>query len=605
MHKKIIIFCFVGLIFCHCLYGYAAASEQFIRLDGMHKFSSGDDPAWASPYYNDVQWQSIHVPGNWQSQGISPVKGMGWYRIRFTVSGIWDESEPAILLGRIGDIDEVFLNGVKIGREGLIGKRFVEATKIQRLYKIPPNLLRHGDNVVAVRVMNTYLNGGIFDKNILIGSYNALLVDKLERDKKAVVMEFCLFTFFAIFFLACFFLSVKGLRDKEYIYFWLFITIYSISFVLGSITFYDTGLKTPFIQQTISSLAMILPAGLLLLIIHVYQMKFRFYLKVALLLYLFIALSIPFSADFSSRAIVFSIWKILFIFTALYMEVLAVGVYLRKFYESGPILLGVTGLVIGLIMESIGGMDLLQITGFFLWDYATVFFMVCVMYALTARYVRTQKELRLTSMKIFDAHEDERKRLAREIHDGIGQSLLSIKLRLKMLEGRAKDNNPIDRESISEVIYDITGTIDELRAVVMDLRPSFLENAELIDAMTWHANKIQEKSGIPVHLQAKGTMHMNSKIKENIYRVFQEALSNAIQHSEAGRVDVVLEGKGKFIVLEIRDNGKGFDLSRKESGRKGIGLYTIRERVELLGGILRVTSSPQSGTQLYIEVPAE
>jgi len=439
----------------------------------------------------------------------------------------------------------------------------------------------------------------------LIGGYNALLVKKLERDKKAMIMEFCLFTFFAIFSLACLFLSVKGLRDKEYIYFWLFITIYGILFLLGSITFYDTGLKTPFIQQTINSLATLLPAGLLLLIIHVYQLKFHSYLKAVLFLYLFIALAIPFSPAFSSRAIVFNVWKILFIFTAIYMEVLAVGVYLRKFYESGPILLGVTGLVIGLIMESIGGLDLLQITGFFLWDFSTVFFMVCVMYALTARYVRIQKELRLSSIKIFDAHEDERRRLARDIHDGIGQSLLSIKLRLNMLEGRAKDNNPVEKESISEVIYDISDTIDELRAMVMDLRPSFLENVELIDAMTWHANKIQEKSGVSIQVQAKGTIHVNSKTKDNMYRVFQEALSNAVQHSEANRVDVVLEEKGKFIMLEIRDNGKGFDQSRKESGRKGIGLYTIRERVELLGGILRVESSPQSGTHLYIEVPAE
>ena len=602
IHRKIII-CFVGFIFCQFSSGYAVAAGDMIRLDGMHKFSPGDNPAWASPGFHDSEWQSVRVPGSWQSQRISPVQGMGWYRIHFTFKGRIEN--PAILLGRIGDIDEVFLNGVKIGGEGFIGKRFVEATKIQRLYKMPPDLLRQGDNIVAVRVMNTYLNGGIFDEGSSIGGYNALLVDKLERDRKAVIMEFCLFTFFAIFSLACLFLSVTGMRDKEYVYFWLFITIYSVLFVLGSITFYKTGLKTPFIQQTISSLSMILPAGLLLLIIHVFQLKFRAYLKAILLFYLFIALTIPFFPDFSSRAIVSNIWKVLFIFSAIYMEILAVGVYLRKFYESGPILLGVTGLVIGLIMESIGGLDLLQITGFFLWDYSAVFFMICVMYALTARYVRIQKGLRQTSIKIFDAHEDERRRLAREIHDGIGQSLLSIKLRLKILEEGAKDNTPVKGESISEVIYDISGAIEELRAMVMDLRPSFLENAELIDAMTWHANKIQDKSGITVHVQAKGTIRVSSKTKDNMYRIFQEALSNAVQHSEASRVDIVLEERGKLIVLEIKDNGKGFNQNLKESGRKGIGLYTIRERVELLGGILRVTSAPQTGTQLFIEVPAE
>ena len=108
MYKKLIIICFFSLLCYQCAYGYAAVSQHFIRLDGMHKFSPGDDPAWASADYDDTQWQSIHVPGNWQSQGISPVHGMGWYRIHFVLAGRLDEPEPAILLGRIGDIDEVF-----------------------------------------------------------------------------------------------------------------------------------------------------------------------------------------------------------------------------------------------------------------------------------------------------------------------------------------------------------------------------------------------------------------------------------------------------------------------------------------------------------------
>jgi sialate O-acetylesterase len=85
-------------------------------------------------------------------------------------------------LGRIGDADEVFLNGLKIGEQGVIGSRYVEATKIERLYIIPPHLIRYGQpNLLAVRVMNTYLNGGFFDNNILFGDYNALMIEKLNR----------------------------------------------------------------------------------------------------------------------------------------------------------------------------------------------------------------------------------------------------------------------------------------------------------------------------------------------------------------------------------------------------------------------------------------
>ncbi len=150
--------------------------------------------------------------------------------------------------------------------------------------------------------------------------------------------------------------------------------------------------------------------------------------------------------------------------------------------------------------------------------------MICVMYALTARYMRIKEELRSASLKIFDAHEDERKRLARELHDGIGQSLLSVKLRLKMLASKAKENLPAEEESFSELVSDITHSIDEIRAVARDLRPSFLENVDFVEALKWHAGKMQEQSGIQININTDGLIEINAKVKENIYRIYQEAL---------------------------------------------------------------------------------
>lgn len=603
--KTIIIVFFIGLIL-HCATINAQIPEHYIILDGLHKFSPGDNPAWSSPRHDDSQWQSIKVPGSWQSQKIKPVKGIGWYRIHFTAPDSLRYFQPAILLGRIGDADEVFLNGVKIGGEGLIGKRFVEATKVERLYRIPMDLLKFNDiNLIAVRVMNTYLNGGIFDKNIMIGDYNALLIEKFKRDKYIIVVEFCFFTFFAIFFITCLFFCIKGLRDKEYIYFWLFISLYGILFILGSVTFYNTGLKTSLIQQTINTLSALLPVSLILLLIHVYQEKLNLYTKLFLLTFPIIALAATLFHDYTLRGYLYDIWKIFLILTAAFLAFFAVKAYLRKFYESGPIVLGITGLIIGFILESVGGLDLLQITGFFLWDYSAGFFMICVMYALTARYTRIKEELRSASVRIFDAHEDERKRLARELHDGIGTSLLAIKLRLQMLESKVKEGLPIEKESFPELISDISNSIDELRAVAVDLRPSFLENIGIEDAISWHARKVQEKSGVQININIEGLVKSSSKAKDNIYRIYQETLSNAIKHSGASVVDVILKIKGKFLSLEIKDNGKGFDSARTIRKETGLGLYTIRERVELLGGILRIKSSDKMGTSIYIEVPVE
>lgn len=581
----------------------AETAHLSLALDGLHKFSPDDNPAYADPSFNDSQWASVAVPGSWQSQGIRVANGIGWYRIHCTVPGSFRNVQPAVFLGRIGDADEVFFNGIKIGGEGLIGEPFIEASKIDRLYKIPREHINYeGDNVIAVRVMNTYLNGGIFDRGIHIGGYKDLLIVELQKYKNILIWEFCFFTFFSLFFLACLFFYIKGLRDREYFYFWLFITLYGALFFLGSVTFYDTGLKTRTVQKAINIISALLPASLLLLLIHFYKEKFKAPLRVISAAFFCLAALTLFFTSYTARIYIYTFWKVLFLVTASFLVFIAIKAFVRKFYESGIILLGITGLIVGFVLESFGGLDLLQITGFFLWDYATAFFMICVVFALTSRYTRI-RELQSASVKIFDAHEKERKRLARGLHDGIGTSLLATKMKLQMLEAQVKDGMPVDRKAFPELISEITQVIDELRAVSMDLRPSFLENTGLVEAITWHARKVQERSGIEINITAGETIDMSPKIKENFYRIFQEALNNAVKHSEATVVDVLLKQDAHFLTLEIRDNGRGFARINPGTEDQGLGLYTIRERVELLGGIIRIKSSDKIGTNIFIEVP--
>jgi signal transduction histidine kinase len=592
---------FLNIIFLP-LYIYSA--ENHILLDGTHKFSPDDSPAYSSPTFDDSQWQSIIIPGSWQSQEIKSSGGVGWYRIHCTIPNNFRDIEPAILFGRVGDADEAFFNGLKIGSEGLIGEQFVEASKIERLYKIPEEYIRYdADNIIAVRVMNTYLNGGIFDRGVAIGDHKSLLIEKLRRHQNTLIGEFCFFTFFALFFLSCLFFYIKGLRDREYFYFWFFITLYGTLFFLGSVTFYNTGLKTRLVQQVINLISALLPASLLLLILHFYKEKLTVYMKGIVVSFIGIALMTVFFHTYTARTSLYTLWKILFIMTALFLVFVAIKALLRQLYESGTILFGIIGLIFGFILESLGGIDLLHITGFFLWDYATAFFMICVMYALSSRYTRI-RELQSASVKIFAAHEKERKRLARELHDGIGTSLLATKLKLQMLEAQAKDDKPLDKQAFPELISEINNSIEELRAVSMDIRPSFLENTGLIEAIKWHARKVKERSGIEINISSGYIGEISLKIKENLYRIFQEALNNAVKHSGATRIEVLLSRDKSYLVLEIQDNGKGFHQPGIEEER-GIGLYTIRERVELLGGIIRINSSDRIGTDIFIEVPLE
>jgi signal transduction histidine kinase len=175
-------------------------------------------------------------------------------------------------------------------------------------------------------------------------------------------------------------------------------------------------------------------------------------------------------------------------------------------------------------------------------------------------------------------------------------------MKLQMLEAQANDNIPIYKLALPELISEIDHSIGELRAVSMDLRPSFLENTELVAAIKWHAKKVKERSGIEVEVSSGDIGQISLKIKENFYRIFQEALNNAVKHSGSTRVEVLLSRNKSYLVLEIQDDGRGFRPAGTEQDQ-GIGLYTIRERVELLGGIIRIKSSDKIGTDIFIEVP--
>jgi two-component system sensor histidine kinase NreB len=174
-----------------------------------------------------------------------------------------------------------------------------------------------------------------------------------------------------------------------------------------------------------------------------------------------------------------------------------------------------------------------------------------------------------------------------------------------MFESKIKEQIPKEQSSFSELISDVSNTISELRAIAMDLRPSFLENVDIVDALYWHTKKVQESLGIQINVDAEDTIKIGSKLKDNIYRIYQESLNNAVKHAGATRLDVALKMNGKFLLFKLKDNGKGFVPAQADTKEKGLGLDTIRERVELLNGIFKIESSDKIGTSISIEVPVE
>lgn len=150
------------------LFQHRRSLEPDITLPGVWKFRTGDNLEWAQVSTDENEWREVLVPSFWEAMGLRDYDGFGWYRVRFRVPEAYREKQLVLLLGRIDDIDETFLNGERIGRTGSMGSQrdagaFQEEYKQLRAYTIPRELVRPGDNVLAVRVYDGFMHGGIYD----------------------------------------------------------------------------------------------------------------------------------------------------------------------------------------------------------------------------------------------------------------------------------------------------------------------------------------------------------------------------------------------------------------------------------------------------------
>ena len=201
---------------------------------------------------------------------------------------------------------------------------------------------------------------------------------------------------------------------------------------------------------------------------------------------------------------------------------------------------------------------------------------------------------------VFDGEEMERQRLSRELHDGIGQSLIAVKLRLEnLLYQDGKDT----RNSIQELKKYFDQIIDEVRRISNNLMPSVLEVFSIPIAFRNLFSETEEHSGLHIHFEAKGDFDdLDKKIKTYIYRLTQEALNNIVKHAEATEVTVSLTRSTDHLTLVIGDDGKGF--SPENLGKEGgNGIHNMRERASLLQGRIEIRSAPSKGTTITLNVP--
>jgi signal transduction histidine kinase len=202
--------------------------------------------------------------------------------------------------------------------------------------------------------------------------------------------------------------------------------------------------------------------------------------------------------------------------------------------------------------------------------------------------------------RVVEAQELERKRLARELHDETGQALTSILLGLKPLEQSAASDG--DRAAVASLRELVVSTLQDVRRLAVELRPSALDDFGLATAVERLAETFRDQTGMKVDLEAQlGDERLPSEVETALYRIVQEALTNVVNHAGAARVSILLTHRDASVAAVIEDDGAGFDPS--SVGDDVLGLVGMRERVGLVGGRLRIEAAEGAGTTIVAEVP--
>ncbi len=227
--------------------------------------------------------------------------------------------------------------------------------------------------------------------------------------------------------------------------------------------------------------------------------------------------------------------------------------------------------------------------------------------AIRLRQVRLEKERQEeTSRRLIQSQEEERQRIAGELHDGLGQDLIVSKNRLLLAAHYLQDGTPA-KDELMNVVDAVTAALRSVRSIAYNLRPFQLDRLGLTETIRSTVRAIQQVTPVKIETEiASVDGLLNREAEIGVFRIVQEALTNVVKHSQATRASVVVAYDEGHIVIRVEDNGRGFDTPVEDNALTfGFGLSSIEERVKMLGGVHKFSSSPESGTTIAARVPIE
>lgn len=216
------------------------------------------------------------------------------------------------------------------------------------------------------------------------------------------------------------------------------------------------------------------------------------------------------------------------------------------------------------------------------------------------------KELQILLQRLIEVQEAEKRNLARELHDEMGQSLTALKIELEQIEST---NDPLIQLRSQNGLSIVDKLLDQARSLSAELRPTMLDDLGLIPALRWCVSRQSMVAGFSANFfEDLGDINLPADVQTTCFRVAQEALTNVARHANATSVSVEITGSSQKLNLLIKDDGRGFDVDnvqRQASNRKCLGLLGMKERVMLVGGDIEVESAPDCGTEVRVYLPIQ
>jgi len=227
---------------------------------------------------------------------------------------------------------------------------------------------------------------------------------------------------------------------------------------------------------------------------------------------------------------------------------------------------------------------------------------------LLERLAETERRFHRISRGVLRVQEEERGRISRDLHDGIGQSLTALKIQLELLEQEASRVHAALVPQIAAVRELADGCLTEVREMARLLRPQMLDDLGLVPTLRWLARTVEKRTGVAVALEVLGDEGGADRDAETlVFRIIQEALTNVVRHANVASAQVTVEHLPRSILVAVEDNGKGFNADAILAGKdeeRGFGVRAMRDRVQSFSGRFQLQSSPR-GTLLEAEIPLE